>query len=322
MEKEHLPKVVIIGGGTGLSVLLRGLKLYPLDITAIVTVADDGGSSGRLRNELNIPPPGDIRNVLTALSDVEPLVEELFQHRFNKGNNLYGHSLGNLILAAMTNITGDFVQAIKEMSTVLNVRGKVLPAANSSVILNAEMEDGTIVSGESKIPEVGKKIKRVFLSPDDIEPLPETIDAIREADLIIIGPGSLYTSILPNLLVPKIGEEVCRAKAKKVYICNVMTQAGETLNFTASDHVKALYDHMKCTFMNTILVNEEEIPEQIRALYEEELAKPVHYDIDGLKALGLEVITDKIVCYENSVIRHDTKKVAKLLYGILQQDLS
>jgi uncharacterized cofD-like protein len=322
MEKEHLPKVVIIGGGTGLSVLLRGLKLYPLDITAIVTVADDGGSSGRLRDELNIPPPGDIRNVLTALSDVEPLVEELFQHRFNKGNNLYGHSLGNLILAAMTNITGDFVHAIKEMSTVLNVRGKVLPAANSSVILNAEMEDGTIVSGESKIPEVGKKIKRVFLSPDDIEPLPEAIDAIREADLIIIGPGSLYTSILPNLLVPKIGEEVCRAKAKKVYICNVMTQAGETLSYTASDHVKALYDHMKCTFMNTILVNEEEIPEQIRALYEEELAKPVHYDIDGLKALGLEVITDKIVCYENSVIRHDTKKVAKLLYGILQQDLS
>ena len=322
MEKEHLPKVVIIGGGTGLSVLLRGLKLYPLDITAIVTVADDGGSSGRLRDELNIPPPGDIRNVLTALSDVEPLVEELFQHRFNKGNNLYGHSLGNLILAAMTNITGDFVHAIKEMSTVLNVRGKVLPAANSSVILSAEMEDGTIVSGESKIPEVGKKIKRVFLNPDDIEPLPETIDAIREADLIIIGPGSLYTSILPNLLVPKIGEEVCRAKAKKVYICNVMTQAGETLNYTASDHVKALYDHMKCTFMNTILVNEEEIPEQIRVLYEEELAKPVHYDIDGLKALGLEVITDKIVCYENSVIRHDTKKVAKLLYGILQQDLS
>jgi uncharacterized cofD-like protein len=183
-----------------------------------------------------------------------------------------------------------------------------------------KMEQSFLVN--LKFPRLGKKIKRVFLSPDDIEPLPETIDAIREADLIIIGPGSLYTSILPNLLVPKIGEEVCRAKAKKVYICNVMTQAGETLNYTASDHVKALYDHMKCTFMNTILVNEEEIPEQIRALYEEELAKPVHYDIDGLKALGLEVITDKIVCYENSVIRHDTKKVAKLLYGILQQDLS
>jgi uncharacterized cofD-like protein len=322
MDKEHLPKVVIIGGGTGLSVLLRGLKQFPLDITAIVTVADDGGSSGRLRNELNIPPPGDIRNVLAALSDVEPLVEELFQHRFNKGNNLIGHSLGNLILAAMTNITGDFVHAIKEMSTVLNVRGKVLPAANTSVILNAEMEDGTIVSGESKIPFSGKKIKRVFLSPDDIEPLPETLDVIREADLIIIGPGSLYTSILPNLLVPKIGEEVCKAKAKKVYICNVMTQAGETLNFSASDHVKALYDHMRCTFMNTILVNEEEIPDHIKSLYEEELAKPVHFDIEALKLLGLEVITDKIVSYEKNVIRHDTNKVAKLLYGILQQEMT
>jgi uncharacterized cofD-like protein len=322
MDKEHLPKVVIIGGGTGLSVLLRGLKQFPLDITAIVTVADDGGSSGRLRNELNIPPPGDIRNVLAALSDVEPLVEELFQHRFNKGNNLIGHSLGNLILAAMTNITGDFVHAIKEMSTVLNVRGKVLPAANTSVILNAEMEDGTIVSGESKIPFSGKKIKRVFLSPDDIEPLPETLDVIREADLIIIGPGSLYTSILPNLLVPKIGEEVCKAKAKKVYICNVMTQAGETLNFSASDHVKALYDHMRCTFMNTILVNEEEIPDHIKSLYEEELAKPVHFDIEALKSLGLEVITDKIVSYEKNVIRHDTNKVAKLLYGILQQEMT
>jgi uncharacterized cofD-like protein len=322
MKKEHLPKVVIIGGGTGLSVLLRGLKQYPVDITAIVTVADDGGSSGRLRDELNIPPPGDIRNVLAALSDVEPLIEELFQHRFNKGNNLTGHSLGNLILAAMTNITGDFVHAIKEMSTVLKVRGKVLPAANSSVILNAEMEDGTIVSGESKIPFSGKKIKRVFLTPKEIEPLPETLDVIREADLIIIGPGSLYTSILPNLLVPKIGEEVCKAKAKKVYICNVMTQAGETLNFSASDHVKALYDHMKCTFMNTILVNEEEIPDHIKSLYEEELAKPVHFDIEALRMLGLEVITDKIVSYENSVIRHDTNKVAKLLYGILQQEMS
>ena len=322
MGTEQLPKVVIIGGGTGLSVLLRGLKQFPVDITAIVTVADDGGSSGRLRDELNIPPPGDIRNVLAALSDVEPLVEELFQHRFNKGNNLTGHSLGNLILAAMTTITGDFVHAIKEMSTVLNVRGKVLPAANMSVTLNAEMEDGTIVSGESKIPFSGKKIKRVFLSPQNIEPLPETIEVIRKADLIVIGPGSLYTSILPNLLVPKIGEEVCKAKAKKVYICNVMTQAGETLNFSASDHVKALYDHMKCTFINTILVNEEEIPDHIKLLYEEELAKPVHYDIEALKRLGLEVITDKIVCYDNSVIRHDTNKVAKLLYGILQQELS
>lgn len=300
-----------------MSVLLRGLKGYPVDITAIVTVADDGGSSGRLRDELDIPPPGDIRNVLAALSDVEPLIEDLFQHRFNKGNSLTGHSLGNLILAAMTNITGDFFHAVREMSKVLNVRGKVLPAANRSVVLHAEMEDGTIVSGESKIPYSGKKIKRVFLSPESIEPLEETIEVIRQADLILLGPGSLYTSILPNLLVPKIGDEVCKAKAKKVYICNVMTQAGETLDFTASDHVKALFEHMKCKFIDTILVNDEEIPDMMKALYAEELAKPVYYDIEALRNLGLEIVHDKIVSYENNVIRHDTVKVAKLLYDMI-----
>ncbi|WP_191560116.1 gluconeogenesis factor YvcK family protein [Metabacillus idriensis] len=317
MTDSNKPKVVIIGGGTGLSVLLRGLKVYPVDITAIVTVADDGGSSGRLRDELKIPPPGDIRNVLAALSDVEPLVEDLFQHRFNKGSNLTGHSLGNLILAAMTNITGDFFHAVREMSKVLNVRGKVLPAANRSVVLHAEMEDGSIVSGESKIPYSGKKIKRVFLTPEAIEPLEEAIEVIRQADLIILGPGSLYTSILPNLLVPKIGDEVCKAKAKKVYICNVMTQAGETLDFTASDHVRALYDHMKLNFIDTILVNDDEIPDMMKALYAEELAKPVHYDIEALRDLGLEIVHDKIVSYENNVIRHDTVKVAKLLYEML-----
>jgi uncharacterized cofD-like protein len=316
-DSNNKPKVVIIGGGTGLSVLLRGLKVYPVDITAIVTVADDGGSSGRLRDELEIPPPGDIRNVLAALSDVEPLVEDLFQHRFNKGSNLTGHSLGNLILAAMTNITGDFFHAVREMSKVLNVRGKVLPAANQSVVLHAEMEDGSIVSGESKIPYSGKKIKRVFLTPEAIEPLEEAIEVIRQADLIILGPGSLYTSILPNLLVPKIGDEVCKAEAKKVYICNVMTQAGETLDFTASDHVRALYDHMKMDFIDTILVNDDEIPDMMKALYAEELAKPVHYDIEALRDLGLEIVHDKIVSYENNVIRHDTVKVAKLLYEML-----
>lgn len=317
MEVLKRPKLVIIGGGTGLSVLLRGLKEHPFDITAIVTVADDGGSSGRLRDELNIPSPGDIRNVLAALSDVEPLVEELFQHRFNKGHNLSGHSLGNLILAAMTNITGDFMRAIREMSKVLNVRGRVLPAANQSVILNAKMEDGTIVSGESKIPYSGKRIERVFLSPEKVDPLPETVAAIREADMIILGPGSLYTSILPNLLVSKIGEEVCKSKAKKVYICNVMTQAGETFNYTASDHVKALYRHLKCVFIHTIIVNNEEIPEEIKLRYLEEKAQPVIVDVDELQNLGLEVIQDQIVSFKNQVIRHDTKKVAKILYQLV-----
>ncbi len=311
------PRIVIIGGGTGLPVLLRGLKQYPVDITAIVTVADDGGSSGRLRQDLHIPPPGDIRNVLAALSDVEPLIEEMFQHRFATANELSGHSLGNLILAAMTSITGNFVHAIQEMSKVLNVRGKVLPAANQSVVLHAEMEDGTIVSGESKIPYSGKKIKKVFLTPKNIKALPETLHAIRQADMIIIGPGSLYTSILPNLLVPKLGSEVCRSKAKKVYICNLMTQAGETLDYSASDHVKALYDHMSCAFINTILVNNEEIPPHIQERYSEEMAKPVVYDTDALSELGLEILHGEIVSHENGMIRHDTKEVAQMLYNLL-----
>ena len=318
MSRGKLPKVVIIGGGTGLSVLLRGLKHYNIDITAVVTVADDGGSSGRLRDELHIPPPGDVRNVLAALSDVEPLIEDLFQHRFQTGNGLSGHSLGNLLLAAMTTIKGDFVHAIREMSKVLNVRGKVLPAANQSVVLHAEMQDGTIVSGESKIPYSGKRINRVFLTPENLEPLQETVDEILQADLIIIGPGSLYTSILPNLLVPKIGEAVCESKAKKVYICNIMTQAGETLDYTASDHVKALYKHIPTPFIDTVLVNEENIPEMIKVRYKKELAKPVTYDFETLSSLGVEVLHDKIVQHVDGVIRHDTQKVASILYSMLK----
>jgi uncharacterized cofD-like protein len=317
MSNYGQPRIVVIGGGTGLPVLLRGLKQYPVDITAIVTVADDGGSSGRLREDLRIPPPGDIRNVLASLSDVEPLVEEMFQHRFKTSNELSGHSLGNLILAAMTSITGNFVHAIQEMSKILNVHGKVLPAANQSVVLHAEMEDGTIVSGESKIPYSGKRIKKVFMTPEKIRPLPEALQAIRQADLIIIGPGSLYTSILPNLLVPKIGDELCRSHAKKVYICNLMTQAGETHGFSASDHVKALYDHMSCAFINTILVNNEEIPQDIQLRYNEELADPVVYDLERLFELGLEVVHADIAYQENGALRHDPKKVAKILYNLL-----
>ncbi|MBD7937040.1 MULTISPECIES: gluconeogenesis factor YvcK family protein [Cytobacillus] len=315
------PRVVIIGGGTGLPVLLRGLKKYPLDLTAIVTVADDGGSSGRLREELNIPPPGDIRNVLAALSDVEPLVEEMFQHRFKTSNELSGHSLGNLILAAMTSITGDFVHAIQEMSKVLNVNGRVLPAAEQSVVLHAEMEDGSIVSGESKIPYSGKKIKKVFLTPETVSPLSETIEAIREADLIIIGPGSLYTSILPNLLVPSVGKEVCRSHAKKLYICNLMTQAGETLDYRASDHVQAIFDHMAEPCLDLILVNHEEIPEDIQERYEEQRAKPVYYDRDRLVEQGLQVLQGEIVSLEKGAIRHKTNEVAKMIYQLIVDDI-
>lgn len=317
MTKSGQPKIVIIGGGTGLPVLLRGLKKYPLDLTAIVTVADDGGSSGRLRDEMDIPPPGDVRNVLAALSDVEPLVEEMFQYRFQTSKELSGHSLGNLILAAMTSITGNFVHAIQEMSRVLNVNGRVLPAAGESVVLHAEMEDGALVSGESKIPYSGKRIKRVFLTPETARPVQETIQAIQQADMIIIGPGSLYTSILPNLLIPQIAHEVCQAKAKKVYMCNLMTQAGETLDYTASDHVKALYAHMNCAFIDTIIVNNEYIPEETLDRYSEELAKPVQFDLPNLYDLGLDVVQGEIMSLMNGVIRHDTKEVARILYSLL-----
>jgi uncharacterized cofD-like protein len=317
MTQSRQPRIVIIGGGTGLSVLLRGLKKHPVDITAIVTVADDGGSSGRLRNDLHIPPPGDIRNVLAALSDVEPLIEEMFQHRFDTSNELAGHSLGNLILAAMTSITGNFTHAIQEMSRVLNVRGKVLPATNQYVTLHAEMEDGTTVSGESKIPFSGKRIKKVFLTPKNITPLPETLQAIRQADLIIIGPGSLYTSILPNLLVPKLGKEVCQSKAKKVYICNLMTQAGETLDFAASDHIKAIYSHMNCEFIHTVLVNNKTIPDEVKERYQKELAKPVEIDLPKLEQLGVNILENEIVMFHDGIIRHDTHKVAGILYSLL-----
>lgn len=314
---ERKPKIVIIGGGTGLSVLLRGLKKYPIDITAIVTVADDGGSSGRLRDELEIPPPGDVRNVLVAMSDVEPLVEALFQHRFKTGDGLSGHALGNLLLAGMISITGDFFHAITEMSKVLNVRGRVLPAANQSTVLHAELEDGRIVTGESKIPYFGKRIHRVFLTPEHVEPLNETLNEIRRADLIVCGPGSLYTSILPNLLVQKIGRAVVEAKAKKVYVCNVMTQAGETLDYTAADHVQALHDHLGTNFVNTIIVNNGDIPKELLEKYKQELSTPVLCDGERLQQLGIDIIEAELVKYDDNVVRHDTLKLASILCSLL-----
>ncbi len=320
-NKGRLPRVVVIGGGTGLSVLLRGLKKYPVDITAIVTVADDGGSSGRIRSELKMPPPGDIRNVLVALSDVEPLLEELMQHRFKGEGQLSGHSLGNLMLSAMNDITGNFSHAIREMSRVLNVRGKVLPAANRATVLHAEYTDGTEQTGESLITEKGrgKRIKKVSLRPEKVAALPEALSALRKADLIVLGPGSLYTSVLPNLLVPKIGEGVLRSKAKKVYVCNVMMQPGETISYTASDHVDALHEHLGTSFIDSIVVNDELVPEELMEKYAEESAKPVIFEEEKLKEQGLQIIHDRILTFEDGTIKHDTKKLAELLYTILKQ---
>lgn len=306
-------KVVAIGGGTGLPSVLRGLKKYPVDITAIVTVADDGGSSGMLRNELQIPPPGDIRNCLVSLSDVEPIFEQLLQHRFKTDAGLNGHSMGNLLIAALTSITGDFVKGVREMSHILNVHGEVLPAADQGIVLGAVMSDGSVVEGESTIPTVNKKIEHVFLEPANIRPLPESVTAIREADLITLGPGSLYTSVIPNLLVPELAEEVVRSRARKVYVCNVMTQQGETDGYSASDHIAAIHRHVGKPFINTILANNQPIVPSILAAYAKEGAEPVSVDRDRLEQMGLDVISAPLIRVTSGVIRHNEAAVARLL---------
>lgn len=306
-------KLVIIGGGTGLSTLLRGLKKQPFDITAIVTVADDGGSSGRIRDDYDIPPPGDIRNVIAALSEVEPLVEQMFQYRFSQSAELKGHSLGNLMITALTDITGDFSNAISEMCKVLKVHGKVVPAANKKVSLYAELLDGTIIEGESKIPKAKVGIKRAYIMPEDVKPLPEAIRAIEQADIILIGPGSLYTSIIPNLLVKEIGEALVRAEGRKIYICNLMTQKGETINYRATDHVQAIYNHVGESFLHTILVNDVNLPQVVQESYKEECAEPVQFDVEKLEKMGLEVVKKDIATIQSGVVRHQAQKVAEWL---------
>ncbi|MDY0405125.1 YvcK family protein [Virgibacillus sp. 179-BFC.A HS] len=310
-------RVVVIGGGTGMPVLLRGLKNLPIDLTALVTVADDGGSTGRLRSEMDIPAPGDIRNVIAAMSDVEPMLIELFQHRFSNGNGLSGHSMGNLLLAAMTSITGDFYTGIKEISRVLNVKGSVYPISNENLHLHAEMYDGSIVSGESQIPLANNAIKRIFLSPEVIHPFPGALKAIEHADLVVISPGSLYTSIMPNLIIPGVGEAIQQTKAQVVYVCNVMTQAGETTGYTASRHVKAIYDHIGTGAVDTIIVQNEPISKEILKVYAEENAEPVANDVDKLRQMGLNVIEGDMVDHQRATLRHDTNKIAKLLYSII-----
>ncbi|GAB2544715.1 gluconeogenesis morphogenetic factor [Gracilibacillus alcaliphilus] len=298
-------------------IILRGLKQHPIDLSAIVTVADDGGSSGRLRDELEMPAPGDIRNVIAALSDVEPMLLYLFQHRFTKGNNLSGHSMGNLLLAAMSSVTGDFYTGIKEISRVLNVKGNIYPIANQSMFLHAEYEDGHIVVGESNIPKENQRIKRVFLKPNPVLPLPEAVVTIREADLVVIAPGSLYTSILPNLIVPQIGEALRETKAKVVYVCNVMTQAGETNGYTASDHVQAIMDHIGEGCIQSVIVHNQTIDPSLQLVYAEENAQPVRYDLERLREMGLEVIEEDIVKDLNRSLRHDTDKVANVLCSLI-----
>lgn len=318
-QQKEMKKIVIFGGGTGLSTLIRGLKKFPIDITAIVTVADDGGSSGRLLDEYDIPPPGDVRNVMAALSDVEPLIEMMFQYRFASSKSLEGHSLGNLMLAALTDITGDFARAVEQMSNILNIQGKVLPAANQRITLHAELEDGTIVTGESKIPVYGRKIRRVYLTPEEVRTLPETIEAIAQADLIVFGPGSLYTSILPTILVQEIRQAVLSASAQKVYICNLTTQAGETLEYTASEHVQALYDHAGEAFIDTVLLNTADFTSLLEHGQHEGPPWPVEHDLEALQKLVPKVVRKEIAVMTDGYIRHQADNVAAWLIDYMKE---
>ena len=272
------PKIVVIGGGTGLSVLLRGLKQYTPNITAIVTVADDGGGSGKLREDLGMLPPGDIRACLLALANTEPTMEKVFQYRFDEGA-LKGQNFGNIFIAAMNEIYGSFELAIKEASNVLSITGKVYPMTLEDVRLHAELENGKIIHGESKIPiEAIKekcKIKRIYMNPKISYPLAEAVEAIKDSDLIVLGPGSLYTSVVPNLLVNNIVDTIYMAKAPKVYVCNVMTQPGETDEFGVFDHVNGILDHSREDFLDYVIANTEEMPEETLHKYITDGSRPV-----------------------------------------------
>ena len=315
-QLQRGPKIVVLGGGTGLSTLLRGLKKVSTNLIAVVTVFDDGGSSGRLRREQGILPPGDIRNCLVALAEAEPLLTRLFTHRF-KGGDLDGHSFGNLFIASMSQVTGDLETALKECSKVLAIRGRVLPTTLRDVTLCAEMSDGTVVEGESSIPRAGKTIRRVFLKPDRVPPLRDALEAIADADLVILGPGSLYTSVVPNLLVDGVVNALRRSRALKVYVCNVMTQQGETRGFRAADHARVLLQQGGRGLFDYVLVNTRRPRNQeLLARYAREGAEPVDPDIDAIRALGVRPVAEDVIS-EEELVRHDPRKIATVLLQLL-----
>jgi uncharacterized cofD-like protein len=323
--------VVAIGGGTGLSTLLKGLKRYVLtptlaasgqlaihELCGVVTVTDDGGSSGRLRKELNMLPPGDVRNCIVALSEDEALLSRLFQHRFQKGSGLEGHSFGNLFLAALTSITGDFAEAVRLSSEILLTRGHIYPATTSNVELEALMEDGTRVRGETRITASKGKIRELFLIPPDAEPLPQTLEAIANADLITIGPGSLFTSLIPNLLVRGIAQGIMESPAVKVFICNLMTQANESLGLTAADHIRALTTHAGVQLFDYALINQKAASAEMAAKYASEGASQIAADLDAIEALGVCPLMGDYL-EEGAVARHATDRVAHDLMALMAQ---
>lgn len=325
-------KIVSIGGGTGLSTLLSGVKRFAsggqrrpesgdpvLDISAVVTVSDDGGSSGRLRRDFDILPPGDIRNCMTALSEDEALLSQLFRYRFASGRGLKGHSFGNLFLTAMHQITGDFAQAVRLSAEILAIRGRIYPATAANVTLEAVLSDGNVVRGESKISKSRKPIRRIRLHPQVCKPLPDVLEAIAEADLITLGPGSLYTSLVPNILVKGMAEAIEKSAGMKVYFVNLMWQPGETINFTASQHVKVIQAHAKRKLIDCVVLNSAPIALDLRRKYERAKVKPVENDIEALVKLGVKIVTADLVSeavVAQKRIRHDSAALADVVLDL------
>ena len=319
---ERGPKITAIGGGTGLSTMLRGLKKYTKNLTAVVTVADDGGGSGMLRRDIGMPPPGDIRHCMESLANVEPIMERLLTYRFQEGS-LAGQSFGNLILAAPNGVTGSFEEAVAQMSQVLAITGRILPVTSADVQLEAVFENGARVVGESKISSFKKeqdcRIAHVALLPERPAALPAALQAIREADLILMGPGSLYTSVIPNLLVEGVVEAICRSEALKIYVCNIMTQEGETEGYTAADHVDALLSHGAPGLVDLCLANSAPVRPGLVEKYREEDAAPILVDRERIRAMGLELEEYPVASEGGDYARHDPDRLAAAVLDVYRR---
>lgn len=314
-----MKNVVVIGGGTGLSTLLKGLKLFPINITAIVTVADDGASSGRLRKEFDIPAVGDLRNVLASLSEAEPLVEELLQYRFNTYSDLDKHAMGNLLLTAMYNITGSLTSSMDALAKIFSIKGRVLPVTEDKAVLVAHTLDGEVIEGESKITKAGKQIDYIEYKKN-VEVTKDVLEAIKKADLIIVGIGSLYTSIIPNLLPDEMKEALKSAKAKKMYICNIMSEHGETDGFKVSDCIKQINKYVCPDFIDIVMANKKIVPDNILELYKEEQSTQIMLDSDEVKKMGVELIKSDLLYIKNNQARHDYIKTAMEVFRYLVKE--
>lgn len=311
------PRVVAVGGGNGLAALLRGLKGYTSNLTAVVTMADDGGSSGLLRRHMNMPPPGDLRNCLVALADDESVMSRLFKYRFPEDGGLQGHSFGNLFMAALTEVTGDFELAVQESTQVLKVRGRVLPSTLDDVVLHAQLEGGGRVSGESAVTAADRLPRRVWLTPDPPRALPQAVSAIASADLVVLGPGSLYTSVIPNILIPEIRDALLSTRAWVVYVCNVMTQAGETDGYTAAEHLDALQRHGLTGAIDAVLVNDEPVSEELLESYARGGSEPVVVDAGRIRDMGVRVEHAPVIA-QSQVVRHDSERLARAILHLVR----